>query len=80
MASFNQSPAGQSSLAFPSVALELLGSAGGTLVAGVSATLSGAGAATLSFSGAVVASNTSPAGIYPTFRRKNRIISSVAES
>lgn len=75
MASFNQSPAGQTSLALPAYGFGLLSNSGGTTETGASVLLDGSTSATLSFTG--VAIPDAPTGFYPTYRRPNRVVTAL---
>jgi len=79
MATFTQSPAGQTSLAMPANTIGITALLGGTTITGPDVTHDGSGSVVLSLTGEQVPAGP-PAGLYPIYRRKNRIISTAIES
>jgi hypothetical protein len=76
MATFTQSPAGQTSLAMPSNNIGITALLGGTTITGPDVIHDGSSSVVLSLTG----EQAPPAGIYPIYRRKTRIISTAIES
>lgn len=82
MATFTQSPAGQTSLAMPLNTLGITALLGGTTITGPDVIHDGSASVVISLTSSTggTGSSQGSSGIYPGYRRKNKIISANLES